>query len=154
VCCLSSPTDPLVSVVRQLFREYASGIQVDLSLQNFAEELAEMPGKYSLTSGRLFVVLFGNEPAGCVAIRPLSMSTCEMKRLYVRGKYRGSRIGRQLARMAINAAREIGYEAIYLDTLPPMTAAIVLYESLGFRDIPPYYNSPIASTRFMKLDLV
>jgi ribosomal protein S18 acetylase RimI-like enzyme len=89
-----------------------------------------------------------------VAIRPFSTNTCEMKRLYVRTEYRGIGIGRQLVRTAISAAREIGYEAIYLDTLPPMTAAIALYESLGFREIPPYYDSPIARTQFMKLDLL
>lgn len=149
-----SPSEPLVIAARQLFREYAEEIQVDLSFQNFAEELAEMPGKYSPPSGRLFGCHFKDEPAGCVALRPFSTNTCEMKRLYVRTEYRGRRIGRQLVRTAISAAREIGYEAIYLDTLPPMTAAIALYESFGFREIPPYYDSPIASTQFMKLDLV
>jgi len=154
MCCVSSPANPLVIAGRQLFREYADEIQVDLSFQNFAEELAEMPGKYSPPTGRLFVVLYKDEPAGCVAIRPFSTNTCELKRLYVRKEYRGTRIGHQLARTAINAAREIGYEAIYLDTLPPMTAAIALYESLGFREILPYYDSPISGSRFMTLDLV
>ena len=153
MCSVCSPADPLVTAARQLFREYASEIQVDLSFQNFAQELAEIPGKYSPPSGRLFVVVFKDEPGGCVAIRSFGTSTCEMKRLYVRAKYRGGRIGRQLALTAIDAAREIGYEAIYLDTLPPMTAAIALYESLGFREISPYYDSPIPGTRFMQLDL-
>jgi ribosomal protein S18 acetylase RimI-like enzyme len=126
----------------------------DLSFQNLAEELAEMPGKYSPPSGGLFVVLYKDEPAGCVAIRPFSTNTCELKRLYVRAANRGNGIARQLAHTAINAAREIGYGAIYLDTLPPMTAAIALYESLGFQEILPYYDSPIPGSRFMKLDLV
>jgi carbonic anhydrase len=94
-----------------------------------------------------------DDPAGCVAIRAFSRNTCEMKRLYVRPDYRRSGIGRQLAHTAINAAREMGYEAIYLDTLPTMAAAVALYKSLGFREISSYYDSPIPSTRFMKLDL-
>jgi ribosomal protein S18 acetylase RimI-like enzyme len=126
LCCVCSPSDPLIIAARQLFREYAGEIRVDLSFQNFAEELANMPGKYSRPPGRLFVVSFKDEPAGCVAIRPLRTGTCEMKRLYVRAQYRGYGIARHLAHMAINAAREIGYEAIYLDTLPQMTAAIAL----------------------------
>ncbi len=153
VHCICSAADRLATYARDLFREYGEEIQVDLSFQNFDEELIQLPGKYAPPSGRLFVALFNGRPAGCVAIRRLESDTCEMKRLYVRPYYRGTGIGRRLAQAAIDAARAIGYRAIYLDTLPTMTTAAGLYGSLGFREIPPYYDSPIQGTRFMKLDL-
>jgi ribosomal protein S18 acetylase RimI-like enzyme len=53
----------------------------------------------------------------------------------------------------LDDARAIGYRAIRLDTLPQMGDAQSLYAKLGFRDIEPYYATPIAGTRFMEMKL-
>ena len=76
-----------------------------------------------------------------------------MKRLYVRDSYRGTGLGRKLAEAVVGEAREAGYERMLLDTLPSMERAVALYLSLGFRDVEPYYNSPIDGTRFLELRL-
>jgi GNAT superfamily N-acetyltransferase len=76
-----------------------------------------------------------------------------MKRLYVRAHARGIGTGRALATAVIEEARPIGYRVMRLDTVPWMTAAITLYESLGFRDVEPYRYNPIEGARFMELSL-
>ena len=91
--------------------------------------------------------------AGCVAVRPMDGAICELKRLYVRSAYRGTGLGRRLTETALQAAREMGYRRIRLDTLPQMQAAQRLYEDLGFHDIPAHYGEPIAGQRFMEATL-
>src|SRR5262249_21910075 len=143
--------DHLVAA-RELFREYAEEIGVDLGFQDFERELAELPGSYVPPEGRLLVACTEKgDTVACVAVHKLDSRTCEMKRLYVRPELRGTGLGRRLVEEAIEAARELGYEQMRLDTLPAMAEAQRLYQSLGFREIEPYRFNPIPGTRFMEL---
>jgi len=141
--------------VRQYFRNYAGWLGVDLSYQNFDQEMASLPGAYSAPEGRLFFAEVDGRPAGCVGIRPLigSDGVCEMKRLYVAPEERGHGVGAALAMAAIKAAKEIGYRKLMLDTLPNMRMAVKLYRELGFTEAPAYYQTPVEGTMFVALDL-
>jgi putative acetyltransferase len=141
-----------IATARRLFREYEASLGIELTFQGFAQEVAGLPGAYAPPAGRLLLAT-GAEPAGCVALRPLGGGICEMKRLYVRPTARGARLGRRLAETVIREARAIGYARMRLDTLPSMKEAFALYQTLGFREIAPYYATPIVGTRFMELSL-
>jgi ribosomal protein S18 acetylase RimI-like enzyme len=147
----SSPED--VAMARDLFEEYQQSLGFSLCFQNFDAELASLPGAYAPPGGRLLLAFAGAAPAGCVALRALEEGICEMKRLFVRPAFRGTRLGRRLAEAVLAEAREAGYRAIRLDTLPSMRAAQALYSSLGFRDIPPYNDHPLEGTRFLEAAL-
>jgi ribosomal protein S18 acetylase RimI-like enzyme len=143
--------DDLAAVI-VLFRAYAASLDVDLAFQGFEAEMAAMPGKYAPPTGELLLArAAGGEPAGCAALRPLGEAgACEMKRLYVAPAGRGGGLGEALAKALIREAARIGYREMRLDTLPTMTTAMALYRKLGFAPIPPYYDTPVAGTVFMR----
>jgi putative acetyltransferase len=138
-----------VEEVRALIGEYASATGVDLEFQGFTHEMESLESYYEL----LLVARWNGQLAGCVALRKIDDHLCEMKRLYVRQSFRGHRIGSALAGRVIEEARDRGYEAMRLDTLPTMADAMRMYEQLGFKDIEPYRYNPIAGSRFLELRL-
>jgi len=138
-----------VDEVRTLFREYATSLPFALDFQDFDRELADLPGAYAPPRGALLLA----RGEGCVGLRPIDDTTCEMKRLYVRPSARGTGLGRRLAEAVVAEARRLGYAHMRLDTVPEMAAAQSLYERLGFREIPPYRPNPILGARFLELQL-
>lgn len=146
-------TQAEIEEARTLFQEFASWLGIDLSFQGFAEELACLPGLYARPHGRLLLARLGQEPVGCVALRPRGDVVGEMKRLFVRQAYQGQGLGRALAERVVAEARIIGYSSLVLDTLPPMANAIRLYEALGFVRRSAYYHTPLPETIFMELRL-
>jgi ribosomal protein S18 acetylase RimI-like enzyme len=141
-----------VQKARELFEEYATWLGINLCFQNFDKELAELPGEYVPPGGCLLLATENDQTRGCVALRRIGEGIGEMKRLYVRPEFRGQGLGRNLIGAVIEAAREIGYHAIRLDTLPgKMDQAIDMYRSFGFKNIEPYYNNPVPDAAFMEL---
>ncbi len=140
----------LEAIVR-LFRAYAESLEIDLEYQGFAAEMAGLPGAYAPPAGILLLARDGlGHPIGCVAMRRLTETICELKRLYVAPNGRGLGLGRALAEAALDAARAAGYAEARLDTLPSMAAALALYRRLGFEAMDAYYETPIAGTVFMR----
>jgi putative acetyltransferase len=140
--------------VRELFLEYAQSLTFDLCFQSFDEELAGLPGDYAPPEGRLLLAIFDGQTAGCVALHKIENDVCEMKRLYVRPRFRGKGMGKALAERIIHEAREIGYKKLRLDTVEPvMRAAVAMYRQLGFQEIEPYRANPIEGALYMELDL-
>lgn len=150
---IEAGTPEQLAQARRLFVEYADALGIDLCFQNFEQELASLPGAYAQPAGRLLLAVYQGEVAGCVALRPLEAQACEMKRLYVRPRWRGHRVGIELAQRIIEEARLAGYKQMRLDTLPSMRDAIRLYRSLGFKEIEPYYANPVEGALFMELSL-
>ena len=145
------PADLLT--VRALFQEYAASLDVDLAFQQFDKELADLPGKYAPPGGGIWLATESSEVAGCIAFRPLFAATCEMKRLFVRSTFRGRGVGKLLVERVLRAAAEAGYKRICLDTLPSMTSAIELYQSLGFEPVAAYCHNPVPGAMFFAKEL-
>ncbi len=144
-----------IGTARQLFTEYAESLGFSLCFQGFDQELASLPGKYAQPAGRLLLALDDGTPAGVIALRPLDEpGICEMKRLYVRPDFRGIGLGRKLIDSVLDAARDLGYTRMRLDTVAgKMDSAIALYRTYGFRGIGAYTTNPQENVIYMELDL-
>lgn len=145
---------PQLETVRELLREYMQSEAVKLCLRGSDQELATLPGAYSPPDGCLLLAEFGSVPAGCVALRRLDARHCEMKRLYVRAAFRGAGLAGLLVERVIEQARARNYAEMFLDTLPEMRAARLIYDMLGFRACAPYLPEPTPGADCLVLDLM
>lgn len=146
--------------IKDLFSEYInmtlennSDFKKYLKIQNYDDELKNLKSKYGLPYGRLYLAYYNGEVAGCIGLRKIDNSNCEMKRLFVRPQFRGKKVGEFLVNKIINDAKEIGYSHILLDTFPFFKSAINLYKKFSFYEIPSYNGNPMDSLIYMKLDL-
>jgi ribosomal protein S18 acetylase RimI-like enzyme len=146
--------------IAELVREYAGSLGFSLDYQDLDAELGDLRGKYGPPGGALLLARVDGDAAGAVALRQLDTGTGEMKRLYVRPRFRrertewGNSIGRELALRIVEAARACGHRRLRLDTIgSQMEAAIKLYRTMGFTEIAPYYPSPVPGTVYMELVL-
>jgi len=155
---LVEPDSPaLLEATREIFREYAGTLGVDLCFQGFEQELASLPGDYAAPYGLLLLAFVDGALAGCGGFRPLPeadyANACEMKRLFVRRPFRRFGLGRVIAQALMDRATQAGHSVMLLDTLDEMEAARGLYASLGFVEIAPYYFNPLPGAHYLKAQL-
>ena len=137
-----------VAQVRQLFEEYWASFGFTPCFQNFAGELAALPGDYTL-----WLALVEGEPAGCAALRRFDAGRAEFKRLFVRNQYRGLGVGRQLLARVIAESRSAGYRQLLCDTMPVMADALAMYQRAGFEITGPYSDPPTQGAIYLRLEL-
>ena len=135
-----------------LMREYVEALDADIGFQDFESEYAGLPDKYR-PGGRRSIASAVDEAVGIVAYGPLERRICEMKRLYVLPRLRGTGLGRLLVEELVRDARSHGYRRMVLDTLPSMRSAQAVYSAMGFRPIPAYYDNPLPGVIYMALHL-
>lgn len=147
-------SDQEYQIASKLFKEYASLLGIDLSFQNFDQELREIQTQYSRPDGILILAYDEAKlPIGCFGIRKFEDSICELKRMYLKKEVRGKGIGKKLLKKAIEIGENLTYKHMRLDTLPSMNSAIGLYTKMGFYEIKPYRYNPIEGTKYFEIQL-
>lgn len=145
-------------VMRAMIQEYVDALVMTAPpfascfQERYCEaELANLRQRYGKPDGRLYLARVDGAPAGCAALRRLDDRTCELKRLYVRPRFRRRGVGRKLAERLTADAREIGYRYMELDTLPMLPEAMRLFRSMGFYEIPASRETSMPQSIFMQL---
>lgn len=136
------------SYVTDLFLEYfnwinlmwSSEYNINFDVNSYLEESITQLYEFTPPEGRLLLGKYKGKIAGCVGLRRIDEGIGEVKRLYVKPKFRTKGIGRALIENVIYEAANIGYTKLRLDTAPFTKEAQALYHSLGFQDIEPYFE--------------
>ncbi len=133
---------------------YYQDVDVDEMLSHSMSEI----NLFSPPSGCILLARVDGEAAGMAFMKLIRENACEIKRMYVRPKYRGNKIGRSLLDQLIQISKEIGYSTILLDSAQFMKAAHPLYRSVGFLEVEPYPEAEMPDDFhkhmvFMKLEL-
>ncbi len=138
----------------RLIRAYLASLPFEVDFQDVEGEMAGLRSMYGLPDGALLLVQDdAGEVVGVVGIRRFDDEDAELKRMYLVPEARGSGLGRAMAEVAVAAARSLGYRRLLLDTVASLTAAIAIYEELGFVEIPAYRHNPLEDARYFALDL-
>ena len=133
-----------------LFQQYAGYIGIDLSFQNFTDELKTIDKQYNKPEGTLLIAYDGAKAIGCIALRKWGSETAELKRMFVLKAYQGHKIGQRLLQQILVIAQELNYKKVRLDTLSNMKPALTLYRLYGFYEIPAYRFNPMEGTVYME----
>ena len=138
----------------RLIRAYLESLPFEVDFQDVASEMAGLPAMYGPPEGALLLVRGdGDAAVGVVGVRRFADGDAELKRMYLLPEARGSGRGRALADAAVSVARTLGYRRLLLDTVASLTAAIAIYEELGFVEIEAYRHNPFEDARYFALDL-
>jgi N-acetylglutamate synthase-like GNAT family acetyltransferase len=87
---------------------------------------------------------------GCGGLQRHARTVGEVKRMWVDPAWRGCGLGVRLLAALEDAARQLGYREVYLDTNGTLTEAIAMYGRAGYRSIERYNDNPYAQAWFAK----
>lgn len=113
-------------------------------------------GQIIQPGGHIFIGIADEEPVGCCALKFMEPGVFEVAKMAVRERLRGYGIGRQVLEYTIAQARRIGAKRLYLETNDSLQNAIHLYESVGFRHLPPervHGSLYVRANVFMEMEL-
>jgi putative acetyltransferase len=112
------------------------------------EEVLDDPrGTILDRGGRIFFAVREGNIVGCCALLAMNLGEYEVAKMAITESHRGAGLGRSLLASVIAEARASGATRLYLETNHQLTPAIRLYESLGFRHLPPERIVPSAYAR-------
>jgi ribosomal protein S18 acetylase RimI-like enzyme len=94
------------------------------------------------SGGKILFATVAGKCVGCCALLRMNENEFEVAKMAVSPAHQNGGIGRKLLQATIELARRSGARRLYLETNHTLTPAIRLYESLGFKHLPPAQITP------------
>ena len=99
--------------------------------------LADPRGTILDRGGRIFLAEQAGAAVGCCALLAMGPGEFEVAKMAVTESCQGAGVGRRLLEKVLAESRASGAKRLYLETNRNLAPAIRLYESVGFRHLPP-----------------
>ena len=100
--------------------------------------------KFAAPDGRLLLVEVDGEIAATISLRKIREDAGEIKRMYVKPKFRVKKLGNLMVEKVISISEENGFSKLFLDTAIFMSSAVSLYKKFGFKEIDSYPECIVA----------
>jgi putative acetyltransferase len=141
------------AAVERELAAYLAHIGESLDGDGLDHDIAHWEKEYDGVSGALLLVQdAAGEIVGTAGVRALAPGLGEIKRMWIRPGCQGRGLGRRLLERCVEQARGLGFRRLRLDTERQMGAALHLYRTSGFAEIPDYNGNPRAQV-WMELTL-
>lgn len=96
------------------------------------------PARFCPPNGVFLVAYVDGHPAACAGVQRVDDRTAELKRMFVRQRYRRIGLGRAILRAVEGKALALGYEALRIETGVRQPDAIALYRGAGYHEVDPF----------------
>jgi putative acetyltransferase len=139
----------LAKIVRESLTEFGANKPGTVYYDDTTDHLFEL---FQQQGSAYFVTEWNHEIMGGGGIFPsagLPDGTCELVKMYLKNKARGKGIGRLLIEKCIDTAKQKGYTAMYIETMPELKQAVSLYEKFGFKQL----KGPLGNTGHFGCDV-
>lgn len=117
------------------------GIRLDVEAM-IARDLGELE-IYLPPRGALFVAVDGADLVGMIFLAAIRVDTAQIRRMYVRASHRRQGLGGMLFGAAVDAARDLGYARVLLESPRSWAGAHAVYRAHGFEMVAAYPESEV-----------
>ena len=132
----------LAKIVRDTLAEFGANHPGTVYYDETTDSLYEL---FQNKKAIYYVAEIDGEVVGGGGIYPtdaLPPDTCELVKMYLVPKARGSGLGRTLIEKSIQFAKDSGYKHVYLETMPELRQALNIYAKFGFD----YLKGPLGNS--------
>jgi len=132
---LPSDNLALATMIREVFDEHGAPTLGTVYSDPTTDNLYQL---FQEPNSVLWVAVANGQPVGCCGVYPtegLEEGYAELVKFYLSKRHRGEGIGRKLMEICIQSAKEIGYQYLYLESMPEFAKAVSIYEKLGFTNL-------------------
>jgi putative acetyltransferase len=146
---VASDNAALAQMIRTVLTEFAANKPGTVFTDPTTDNLF---ASFQTPRSHYFVAKHEGKVVGACGIYPtkgMPEGCTELVKLYVSKPFRGTGLGKHLMLLSIEAAKQEGYQEVYLETLPELHHAIGLYEQLGFE----YLNQPYGDSGHFACDI-
>ena len=132
----------LAKIIRSTLTEFGANHPGTVYYDDATDHLFEV---FQQPSSFYFIATIDGEMFGGGGIYPtegLPENTCELVKMYLLPAARGKGIGKMIIENCLEKAKAVGFEKVYLETMPELEQAINVYEKFGFE----YLKGPMGNS--------